>query len=894
MGALSNWKKRALAVLLCAVCLTLTACGREAAEADADGGAAVELNDPDAIIAAEVGTTTESDARSAYPEAQVVYVNSAADGLLAVTSGKADAYAMNLTAYESGVETQRSDVTLHPDGVVGEGGDVVVGVSPVTDLPDAVNLINAFIAEIKADGTLEDMDRRWETEHDYTMPDIPTPEHPEFTIKVGTTGAAEPYSFYRNNELVGFDLELMYRFALWCNAELVIEVYDWYGIMPACTSGKVDYIMSNLFATEERREAMDFSDPYKEVRTVMVISSGKAAETEGFLDGVLSSFEKTFIRENRWQMILSGLLVTLEISLLSGLFGTALGFAVCLLLRSRHRLVSGIAGVFCKIMEGVPNLVVLLIVNFVIFASTDINPVAVAVITFSVVFAVAVARTLQTGINAVDGGQWEAASALGFGRAASFLHVILPQAVRHVLPIYKGELVAMIKMTSIVGYISIQDLARAGDLIRSRTFEAFFPLISTAVIYFAISAAVTGAIGRIEVNVDPRRRPRRLPKGVVETAGQALPAAPVKRVDEKDELIRIEHLKKSFRGGTPLTDVNTSIYRGEVIAVIGPSGTGKSTLLRCVNRLETPTAGAIYVHGENVCDRKASLNDLRRRMGMVFQQFNLFGHLTVIENVMLAPTHIRKASRQEAYERAMGLLKAVGIAEKALSYPDELSGGQKQRAAIARTLAMEPEIVLFDEPTSALDPTMVGEVLAVIRQLAAQGLTMMIVTHEMRFARDVSTRVFYMDQGVIYEDGTPQEVFEHPKRDRTRAFIQRLKVLHLTISSPDYDFIAVTEQLQQFGEKQLMPRRQLDNMRRAFEEICATNVIPNSAGDYELHITAEYAEESGKAQMHFTWGGAPFNPLEEGEELSVRLLKGYFSETEYRYENDRNELTVSL
>ena len=887
-----TWRRRAAAALLGAVCLILSACGAGAADAE-EGGGIIDLNDPDVVIAAEVGTTTESDARSAYPDAQIVYVNSATDGLLAVTSGKADAYAMDLTAYESSVESQRSDVTVHPDGVVGTGGDVVVGISPVTELPGAADLINGFIAEIKADGTLEDMRRRWETEHDYTMPEIAEPEAPDFTIKVGTTGAAEPASFYQNNELVGFDLELMYRFALWCNAELVVEVYDWYGIMPACTSGKVDYIMSNLFATEERREAMDFSDPYKEVRTLMVVASRETAAEESFLDGIVTNFEKTFIRENRWQMILSGLMVTLEISLLTGLFGTALGFGLCLVLRSRRRAVSGAAGVFCKIMEGVPNLVVLLIVNFVIFASSDIDPVAVAVISFSVIFAVSVAGTLNTGIHAVDSGQWEAASALGFGRAASFLHVVLPQAVRHVLPIYKSEVVAMIKMTSIVGYISIQDLARAGDLIRSRTFEAFFPLIATAIIYFAISSAVAGAIGRIELNIDPRRRPRRLPKGVRETGSPAPAAAPARTFDE-GELIRIEHLKKEFPSVTPLTDVNTSIRRGEVITIIGPSGTGKSTLLRCVNRLETPTAGAILVHGENVCDKKADLNTLRRRMGMVFQQFNLFGHLTIIENIMLAPTLIRKTPPQEAYEKAMGLLKAVGMAEKALSYPDELSGGQKQRAAIARTLAMDPEIVLFDEPTSALDPTMVGEVLTVIRQLAAQGLTMMIVTHEMKFARDVSTRVFYMDQGVIYEDGTPEEIFDHPRRDRTRAFVQRLKVLSITIASPDYDFIAVTEQLQQFGEKQLMPRRQLDNMRRAFEEICATNVIPRSAGDYELHITAVYAEETGRAQMRFTWGGKPFNPLEEGDALSVKLLKGFFSESTYRYENGENDLAVSL
>lgn len=889
----STWKKRAIVALLGMLCLALTACGSAGEPSSTQSGETLNLNSPDVTIAAEVGTTTESDARSAYPEAQIMYVNSATDGLLTVTSGKADAYAMNLTAYESSVEPQRNDVTLHPDGVVGEGGDVVVGISPVTDLPNAAELINGFIAEIKADGTLDDMNRRWETEHDYTMPDIPVPETPEFTIKVGTTGAAEPYSFYQDNELVGFDLELMHRFALWCNAELVIEVYDWYGIMPACTSGKVDYIMSNLFATEERREAMDFSDPYKEVRTVMVVASTDSAVEESFWDGIVSNFEKTFIRENRWQMILSGLLVTLEISILSGIFGTALGFGLCLLLRSRRRAVSGTAEVFCRIMEGVPNLVVLLIVNFVIFASSDIAPVAVAVISFSVIFAVSVAGTLNTGINAVGGGQWEAASALGFGRAASFVRVILPQAIRHVLPIYKSEVVALIKMTSIVGYISIQDLARAGDLIRSRTFEAFFPLIATAVIYFAISAAIAAAIGRIEVHVDPHCRPRRLPKGVTEVESPAVSIAPARTL-EGGELIRIEHLKKAFPGVTPLTDVNAVIHRGEVITIIGPSGTGKSTLLRCVNRLEDPTEGAIWIHGENICDKKADLSALRRGMGMVFQQFNLFDHLTVIENIMLAPTMIRKVPRQEAYEKAMGLLKAVGMAEKALSYPDELSGGQKQRVAIARTLAMEPEIVLFDEPTSALDPTMVGEVLTVIRQLAAQGLTMMIVTHEMKFARDVSTRVFYMDQGVIYEDGTPEQIFENPRRERTRAFVKRLKVFSITITSPSYDFIAVTEQLQQFGEKQLMPHRRLDNMRRAFEEICATNIIPRSSGEYALHVTAEYSEETGKARMCFVWGGGPFNPLEEGEELSRKLLRGYFAETEYRYENKQNFLSVYL
>ncbi|MCM1415727.1 MAG: amino acid ABC transporter ATP-binding protein [bacterium] len=359
-------------------------------------------------------------------------------------------------------------------------------------------------------------------------------------------------------------------------------------------------------------------------------------------------------------------------------------------------------------------------------------------------------------------------------------------------------------------------------------------------------------------------------------------------------MIRVEHLKKEYADVTPLRDVNTSIHRGEVITVIGPSGTGKSTFLRCLNRLETPTDGRITVFGQEIEDGEEDLCRLRKRMGMVFQNFNLFPHLTVIENIMLAPTLLKGEERQEAFSYGMYLLKTVGMAQKALSYPDELSGGQKQRVAIARTLAMRPEIVLFDEPTSALDPTMVGEVLAVIKRLAAQGLTMMIVTHEMKFARDVSTRIFYMDEGEIYEEGTPAEIFETPKRERTRAFVKRLKALRFEITSTDYDFIAMSESLQQFGEKHFLSRRQTDHLRYAFEEICALNIIPNWDGTDAVEVLTEYYEESGKLSMRFTWGGGRYDPLTEGDELSLRLLRNVLTDSSYVYEDGENRLTVAL
>lgn len=243
-------------------------------------------------------------------------------------------------------------------------------------------------------------------------------------------------------------------------------------------------------------------------------------------------------------------------------------------------------------------------------------------------------------------------------------------------------------------------------------------------------------------------------------------------------LISVAHLRKSFNGVAVLKDVNAEISKGEVISIIGPSGTGKSTFLRCLNRLETPDGGSIVVRNVDVTDPKADLAAVRRKMGMVFQNFNLFGNLTVLGNVMAAQCDLLGVQKAAAKRKALELLGRVGLANKADALPDELSGGQKQRVAIARALAMDPEILLFDEPTSALDPTMVGEVLAVIKELAKTGMTMLIVTHEMSFARDVSTRVFYMDDGVICEDGPPAQVFGHPKNPKTIEFVGRVCLKH--------------------------------------------------------------------------------------------------------------------
>ncbi|WP_251550875.1 amino acid ABC transporter ATP-binding protein [Neobacillus muris] len=239
-------------------------------------------------------------------------------------------------------------------------------------------------------------------------------------------------------------------------------------------------------------------------------------------------------------------------------------------------------------------------------------------------------------------------------------------------------------------------------------------------------------------------------------------------------MIEVKNLKKTFGKNEVLKKINVTIKPQEVVVVIGPSGSGKSTFLRCINLLESITDGQVFIEGVDVTDKKTDINKIRTEVGMVFQQFNLFPHKTVIQNIMLAPMKVRNIPEEKARAKGMELLAKVGLADKAEAYPDSLSGGQKQRVAIARALAMEPKIMLFDEPTSALDPEMVGEVLEVMKQLAKEGMTMVVVTHEMGFAREVGDRVLLMDGGIIVEENVPQELFEHPQEERTIAFLSKV------------------------------------------------------------------------------------------------------------------------
>ena len=239
-------------------------------------------------------------------------------------------------------------------------------------------------------------------------------------------------------------------------------------------------------------------------------------------------------------------------------------------------------------------------------------------------------------------------------------------------------------------------------------------------------------------------------------------------------MIKVNNLQKSFKDLTVLKNITTEVSKGDVLCVIGPSGSGKSTFLRCLNMLETPTGGSIIFDGTDLTDKKTNLDLHRQKMGMVFQQFNLFPHMTIMENLTCAPLMLKKMTKEQAESKALELLDRVGLADRADAYPEQLSGGQKQRVAIVRALCMEPDVMLFDEPTSALDPEMVGEVLDVMKTLARQGMTMVVVTHEMGFAREVSNRVMFLDGGVIAEEGTPEEIFNNPQCDRLKSFLAKV------------------------------------------------------------------------------------------------------------------------
>jgi len=360
-------------------------------------------------------------------------------------------------------------------------------------------------------------------------------------------------------------------------------------------------------------------------------------------------------------------------------------------------------------------------------------------------------------------------------------------------------------------------------------------------------------------------------------------------------MISIRNLSKSYGDNLIFKDINVDIEDGEVVAVIGPSGCGKSTFIRCINLLEQPDSGQIFIGDQEITKKGADLDSIRRKLGMVFQSFSLFSHLTVLENVILAPVHVLKMNRKQAVREALEYLELVGIANRADHLPDQLSGGQKQRVAIARCLAMHPEVILFDEPTSALDPTMVDEVLSVIRKLVRKGLTCVIVTHEMNFARNIATKVLCMDEQGIYESGTPSEIFDHPKKEKTKIFINKLKVFTGEYALAEIDFYEVMKQVTEYCLKYDMSKRETNKINLICEEY-VTYLMKRKVSGEMLTISVRYNENDNSKEIMFKDNFPPENHLESEnfDELSATLIRGMASSVAYRRVAGQNVLELKL
>lgn len=453
--------------------------------------------------------------------------------------------------------------------------------------------------------------------------------------------------------------------------------------------------------------------------------------------------------------LLKGAVFTLQLSIGGMFFGLVLGFILALMRLSPLLPVRWLARFYISIFRGTPLIAQLFMIYYGLPQfGIELDPIPAAMIGLSLNTAAYAAETLRAAISSIDKGQWEAGASIGMTRWQTMRRAILPQAARVALPPLSNSFISLVKDTSLAATIQVPELFRQAQLITSRTLEVFTMYLAASLIYWVMATVLSALQNYFEEQLNRQER-------------------------AEMSAIEVRNLVKKFHGQTVLHGIDLDVKPGEVVAIIGPSGSGKTTLLRSINLLEQPEAGTIKV-GEITIDtarsltqQKGLIRQLRQHVGFVFQNFNLFPHRTVLENIIEGPVIVKGEPKAEATARARELLAKVGLAGKETSYPRRLSGGQQQRVAIARALAMRPEVILFDEPTSALDPELVGEVLNTIRQLAQEKRTMVIVTHEMSFARDVADRAIFMDQGRIVEQGPAKSLFTHPQQPRTHQFLEK-------------------------------------------------------------------------------------------------------------------------
>lgn len=853
-------RKTAITILIAIiVLLVFSGCASE----DREFTSLEDFNKKDVKIGLLLATEADFLAQDKLPDAKKMYLNSPADGTTAVLSGKVDAFSFdraNLKAFvreNSGM--QLMDFGLGPS-------KIRLGIALNED--ELKTKANNYIREYMEDGTAEDMKKRWIDDGNYVMPDIEPPENPVGTLKVCTEAMCEPFSFVGDNgELLGYDMEFVTRFAYSMNMDVEITNMKWDALLPTLQSGKAQVLAAEIAAPPEEVLGLDLSIPYMYSDNALLVKNN---ENDSLIAGTKSKFTKTFITEHRWKLLVSGFGVTLLITVLSFVLGNLWGGLLCFMAGSRKKVLKSFARGYDIVMQGLPPVVLLFIMFYVIFAGMNVSAFVVAVVSFMLLEGNSLAGIFRVGLDSVPVGQIEGGMALGFRPWHLFRKIVLPQAAKTALPLYGADFVNLLKGTSIVGFISIMDLTRASDIIRSRTYEAFFPMIATGVIYFVIIWIIIRLFRIIEKRFEPKLRADVLAdidRNVEEDAGSADFTC---RKNGDEAAISVTGLCKSFGDLNVLENLNAEIKKGEVISVIGPSGCGKSTFIRCLNRIENADCGRVLINGTDIYGENADTAEIRKNIGMVFQSYNLFEHMTNIENIMLGPVELKGMTRQQAYETGMKYLTKVGLAAKAEAYPDELSGGQRQRIAIARTLAMEPEIMLFDEPTSALDPNMVSEVLAVINELSGMGMTMVIVTHEMNFAKNVSDRIFYMDDKCIYESGTPEQIFDNPEREKTREFVFKIRSLHTAVPGRTFDLYQLQNDIQEFLTKRVLTRKRINVTQLLCEEILCYRIFNRI--DEPVEIFIEYSEREDVITIIFKAEGIRQEFMDETDDTSGSII----------------------
>lgn len=455
-------------------------------------------------VATTTGSSQESMLASQHPQIEILRFDTDADLLNALLTRKCEALTFDYHIYTY-FDQVMDGITAMEGKLFSVGMGFCFGKDYNVELREQ---FNSFLKQLKEEGTYDEIVDRWiNNAHTSVMPDIPVPQG-GIPLRVGTNTGAPPLVFVKDGKLVGFDVELVLRFAAYIGRPVVWSDMNFSALIPSLVSRNQDMAACGVNITEERKQSIDFSDPYYDCHSIMIIREENAPgyvagsgneKGETFIQSVVSGFERNIIEEDRYLLILDGLKITVIISLLSCLFGTLLGALVCWMRMSRRKFLNRIANVYIALMRGMPVLVLLMIMFYVIFAGTSVNPVTVAVITFGMNFAAYVSEMFRSAIESVDKGQTEAGVALGFTPFKTFIYIVLPQAFKQVLPVFKGETISLVKTTSIVGFIAVQDLTKVGDIIRSRTFDAFFPLIMVAVLYFVVSwlfAAVLDYIGK--------------------------------------------------------------------------------------------------------------------------------------------------------------------------------------------------------------------------------------------------------------------------------------------------------------------------------------------------------------------------------------------------------------